>query len=202
MKKIFIAALAASLCMMAVSCGNNSGSKSGNKGTGSEAIDELVKEIEESSKDGGIVGYTGDAGAALEKLDDKNYVSVIKQVFGVDVAPQAGWTVYSAKSPNKVNNADVIYTNEGEVDSQAISKAFCEQILAVTEDGMYTTDMDYNTFKISKGTKIESFEDYMANAMGQNVYYVYGGKGIMASANTRSSAKSTIEYTFTLTTIN
>ena len=201
MKKILSAAFAAILCLMSASCGNNA-SKSGNKGTGSEALDGFVKEIEESSKDGGIVGYTGDAGAALKKLDDKNYVSVIKQVFGVDVAPQAGWTVYSAKSPNKVNNADVIYTNEGEVDSQAISKAFCEQILAVTEDGMYTTDMDYNTFKISKGTKIESFEDYMANAMGQNIYYVYGGKGIMASANTRSSAKSTIEYTFTLTTIN
>ena len=201
MKKILSAAFAAILCLMSASCGNNA-SKSGNKGTGSEALDGFVKEIEESSKDGGIVGYTGDAGAALKKLDDKNYVSVIKQVFGVDVAPQAGWTVYSAKSPNKVNNADVIYTNEGEVDSQAISKAFCEQILAVTEDGMYTTDMDYNTFKISKGTKIESFEDYMANAMGQNVYYVYGGKGIMASVYTRSSAKSTIEYTFTLTTIN
>ena len=201
MKKILSAAFAAILCLMSASCGNNA-SKSGNKGTGSEALDGFVKEIEESSKDGGIVGYTGDAGAALEKLDGKNYVSVIKQVFGVDVTPQAGWAVYSAKSPNKVNNADVIYTNEGEVDSQAISKAFCEQILAVTEDGMYTTDMDYNTFKISKGTKIESFEDYMANAMGQNVYYVYGGKGIMASVYTRSSAKSTIEYTFTLTTIN
>lgn len=201
MKKILSAAFAAILCLMLASCGNNA-SKSGNKGTGSEALDGFVKEIEESSKDGGIVGYTGDAGAALEKLDGKNYVSIIKPVFGVDVTPQAGWAVYSAKSPNKVNNADVIYTNEGEVDSQAISKAFCEQILAVTEDGMYTTDMDYNTFKISKGTKIESFEDYIANAMGHNVYYVYGGKGIMASANTRSSAKSTIEYTFTLTTIN
>ena len=202
MKKIFIAALAASLCMMAVSCGNNSGSKSGNKGTGSEAIDELAKEIEESSKDGGIVGYTGDAGAALKKLDDKNYVSVIKQVFGVDVAPQAGWTVYSAKSPNKVNNADVIYTNEGEVNSESVSRPFIEQILSITEDGVYVTKTDYNTLKITKGERIESYEDYKSYASGKNIYYVYGGKGIMASVYTRSSAKSTIEYTFTLTTIN
>ena len=152
MKKILSAAFAAILCLMSASCGNNA-SKSGNKGTGSEAIDELVKEIEESSKDGGIVGYTGDAGAALKKLDDKNYVSVIKQVFGVDVAPQAGWTVYSAKSPNKVNNADVIYTNEGEVNSESVSRPFIEQILSITEDGVYVTKTDYNTLKITKGEK-------------------------------------------------
>ena len=201
MKKILSAAFAAILCLMSASCGNNA-SKSGNKGTGSEAIDELVKEIEESSKDGGIVGYTGDAGAALKILDDKNYVSVIKQVFGVDVAPQAGWTVYSAKSPNKVNNADVIYTNEGEVNSESVSRPFIEQILSITEDGVYVTKTDYNTLKITKGEKIESYEDYKSYASGENIYYVYGGKGIMASVYTRSSAKSTIEYTFTLTTIN
>ena len=201
MKKILSAAFAAILCLMSASCGNNA-SKSGNKGTGSEALDGFVKEIEESSKDGGIVGYTGDAGAALKKLDDKNYVSVIKQVFGVDVAPQAGWAVYSAKSPNKVNNADVIYTNEGEVNSESVSRPFIEQILSITEDGVYVTKTDYNTLKITKGEKIESYEDYKSYASGKNIYYVYGGKGIMASVYTRSSAKSTIEYTFTLTTIN
>ncbi|MCQ2143063.1 MAG: hypothetical protein MJY56_03235 [Bacteroidales bacterium] len=201
MKKILIAAFAATLCLMSVSCGNNAG-KSANKGTGSEALDELVKEIEDSSKDGGIVGYTGDAGAALEKLDDKNYVSVIKQVFGVDVAPQSGWTVYSAKSPNKVNNADVIYSNEGEVDSESITRSFVEQILSIAEDGVYATDTDFNTLKITKGKKIETYEDYKSYACGENIYYVYGGKGIMASAYTRSSARSTIEYTFTLAAIN
>ena len=199
MKKLVLAAAAAVVCLLAVSCGNQSNNKSSNKDN--NALEQLVDEIEANSE-GGIVGYTGDAGAALKTLDDSNYAAIVKTIYGVNIKPADSWKLYSAKSPNKVNNANIMFTNEGEIDETAVKNDFVEQLLNITEDGVYTIDLDFDTLKLSKGDKIESFEDYLEKAPGKSLYYVYGGKGIQASASTRSSATSTVEYSFTLTTIN
>ena len=199
MKKLVIAALAA-LCVFAVSCGNQSNKKDN---VNNDAVNELVKDIEANSQ-GGIVGYTGNAGDALKTLDDKNFASIVKTIFGVDVKTPDGFKVYSAKSPNKVNNAELLFTKEGAIDEEAIKKNLVEQLLKVTEDGLYTLDLDFDTLKMTKGDKIESFDDFKAKAAGKTLYYVFGGKGIQAacSANSKPEGTSTVSYNFTLTTVN
>lgn len=206
MKKTLISVSAAVLCIVAVSCGNRSGKNDNANGDiDSKAVKELAKEIEKSSKDGGIVGYTGDAGAALKTMDSDNFLPIVKGIFGVDVTPLDGWTVYQAKSPNKVNNASVIYKNAGPVDGDAVQKAFFDQVLACAEDGVNTLELDFNTFKISKGEAVASLEDYKAKALsqGKTIYYKYGGKGIQASCHARSTeTASVIEYSFGLVSVN
>lgn len=199
MKKIVIVAMAAAMCVFAVSCGNN---KSNKDNGGNGAAESLAKEIAENTPEGAIVGYTGDAAADLKKLDATNYQSIVKGIFGVDVTPQEGWTVYKAKSPNGVNNADIIFTKEGDIEEQEVKRAFVNQLLEVSEDGVYTLNIDFDTFAISKGDKIESFEDFVEKASGKSLYYVYGGKGIQGSASARSASKSVVEYQLCLTQIN
>lgn len=197
MKKVIIVVMAVAMGVLAVSCGNKAKSSDAEN-----AVQKLADEIEANTPDGSIVGYTGDAAEGLKKLDKTNFLPIVKGIYGVDITPDANWELKMAHSPNHVNNVEVMWTNPGPIDGDAIKKAIFEQILSITEDGICVLDLDFNTFKLSKGDKLESYEDYKAKASGKTIYYVYKGEGIQAdfSADSYDDA-SYIIYKFVLTTI-
>lgn len=203
MKKLIIAALSAALCLAVVSCGNQSGSKNNsNDGIDSKAAKELAKELEKNASKGDVVGYTGDAGAALKTIDAQNYAPIVKGIYGVDFPPQAGWTVYKVESLNKVNDAHVTYTIDGQVETEPLRKAFIEHLMSISDDGLYLLELDFNTLKTSKGAKLESYDDFKSKASGKTLYYKHGEKGVQATVHTNSNEqKSMIEYNLILVSI-
>lgn len=203
MKKMIFATMVAITYLLAVSCGNQTGSKGNNEGgVDPKAAGELTKEVVSNASKGDVVGYNGDAGTALKTIDTNNYAPIVKGIYGVEFPPQEGWTVYKVESLNKVNDAHVTYTIDGEVDTEPLRKAFVEHLIGISDDGLYLLDMDYNTLKISKGEKLGTYEDFKAKASGKTLYYKHGEKGVQATVHTAANAKkSMIEYTLVLVSI-
>lgn len=200
MKQILSSCLLTAMGLLAVSCGNQ-GNKNA-EGISQESAEAIAEEIVGDLPEGSTVGYTGDAATDLKNLDETNYVEITKGIFGVDITPQAGWEVYQAKSPNKVNNVDVIFTNAGEVDEDAIISDIFTKCQAVAKDGLYKVDMDWNTGKMSRGEKLADYAALKATGSGM-WFYDYNDMAVLCSPSARSKAtKSFIEYSFTLTKTN
>lgn len=192
MKRIITFCLMATLCLLVASCGNRS--RSGMSQKEKQIADELVGEI----ADGTTVGYTGNAGKDLKKLDNKNYVGIVKGIFGVDVSPMGSWNLDKAYSPNKVNNVDIIYSNNGEVDEDAIVKNLFEKCQAIAEDGLHKVDIDFSTFSMTPGKKYANYADLKAEGE-TSWFYKYKGQDIHTDITVFSEAKSRIEYQFLMT---
>ena len=95
---------------------------------------------------------------ALENVTESNYVNVVKDVFGIELKQENGWTVFEVLSPNKVNNLRLTYKTPADFDSNAWNAWFenlVSSALSADKDGIYALEINPDTGAVSKGGKYE-----------------------------------------------
>ena len=93
---------------------------------------------------------------ALENVTESNYVNVVKDVFGIELKQENGWTVSEVLSPNKVNNLRLTYKTPADFDSNAWNAWFenlVSSVLSADKDGIYALEINPDTGSVSKGGK-------------------------------------------------
>ena len=93
---------------------------------------------------------------ALENVTESNYVNVVKDVFGIELKQENGWTVSEVLSPNKVNNLRLTYKTPADFDSNAWNAWFenlVSSALSADKDGIYALEINPDTGSVSKGGK-------------------------------------------------
>ena len=120
MKKILALFLAVSMMFSLVACGGSEG------GTNTD------NQGNRQTQQGGTKTGTQQGGQApavsLSSTSADNYKDIVKQYFGLDIIDE-GWTVTTAKSPNGVNNVDLVFTIPAGTDGEAeIEKYFNQEI--------------------------------------------------------------------------
>ena len=93
---------------------------------------------------------------ALENVTESNYVNVVKEVFGIELKQENGWTVSEVLSPNKVNNLRLTYKTPADFDSNAWNAWFenlVSSALSADKDGIYALEINPDTGAVSKGGK-------------------------------------------------
>lgn len=93
---------------------------------------------------------------ALENVTESNYVNVVKDVFGIELKQENGWTVSEVLSPNKVNNLRLTYKTPADFDSNAWNAWFenlVSSALSADKDGIYALEINPDTGAVSKGGK-------------------------------------------------
>lgn len=168
MKKIALLILCSIGVIMMSSCGNSNENKQ---------AEEVAKKMDLPKE--GVHG-SENAGDGLQNVTDGNYVGIAKDLFGLNVAAQDGWTLKSAKSPNKVNNLNVVYEMaDADAEIETVAKAYFDQCLAVAADGVSSMKMDYNTGALNVGDKFADYASYRAQSDGSHMWtYDYNGKSI------------------------
>ena len=197
MKKTFTALMCLAAVLIMVSCGNNNTSNT------DKGAKEIAKELEESIDMTGVTGsMTGSKD--LKDLNDDNWAAIFKNISGVEVVPAEGWTLKEAKSPNGVNNLNVVFLVPEDSDMDAVEADvkmdYLEKTLAVAEDGIYPVDMDWNTGTISRGDKYTdaaAFREAFPSA--GNWFYDYDGNSIMFSAGRALWTRNGVEVSFVMT---
>lgn len=92
----------------------------------------------------------------LENVTESNYVNVVKDVFGIELKQENGWTVSEVLSPNKVNNLRLTYKTPADFDSNAWNAWFenlVSSALSADKDGIYALEINPDTGAVSKGGK-------------------------------------------------
>ena len=107
----------------------------------------------------GSLGNSGETAVhpnALENVTESNYVNVVKDVFGIELKQENGWTVSEVLSPNKVNNLRLTYKTPSDFDSNAWNAWFenlVSSALSADKDGIYALEINPDTGSVSKGGK-------------------------------------------------
>lgn len=177
MKKILALFLAVSMMFSLVACGGSEG------GTNTD------NQGNRQTQQGGTQTGTQQGGQApavsLSSISADNYKDIVKQYFGLDIIDD-GWTVTTAKSPNGVNNVDLVFTIPAGTDGEAEIEKYFNQ--AVKLSGVWAQEIDWDTFAISKGTQYTDFADFYANENeGYGDFYSvmwlydYNGKNVQFS---------------------
>ena len=92
----------------------------------------------------------------LENVTESNCVNVVKDVFGIELKQEDGWTVSEVISPNKVNNLRLTYKTPADFDSNAWNAWFenlVSSALSADKDGIYALEINPDTGSVSKGGK-------------------------------------------------
>lgn len=188
MKKIALLILCSIGVILMSSCGNSNENDN-------QAAEEVAKKMD-LPKDG-TQGYSGNAGEALKNVTDGNYVTIAKDLFGLNVAPQDGWSLKSAKSPNKVNNLNIVYEMaDADAAIETVAKAYFDQCLAVAADGVSSMKLDFNTGALNVGDKFADYDAYKAQSGGSHMWtYDYNDKSVQF---TISSWKKQLEINMVL----
>ena len=148
MKKLLVFTIALILIFSLVACGQpeSGGSEGSNTGTSQES--------------GEMQGYSGNDGASLKDVSEKNYVKVAQSLFGVDLTPEEGWTVKEVKSYNGVNDLNVKFTIPEATNSKEVIKTYFEKTLKLTGGNIYAQDINWDTMSVSKGESYDDFESF------------------------------------------
>ena len=195
MKKILALFLAVSMMFSLVACGGSEG------GTNTD------NQGNRQTQQGGTQTGTQQGGQApavsLSSTSADNYKDIVKQYFGLDIIDD-GWTVTTAKSPNGVNNVDLVFTIPAGTDGEAEIEKYFNQ--AVKLSGVWAQEIDWDTFAISKGTQYTDFADFYTNENeGYGDFYSvmwlydYNGKNVQFSYMQDGTA---VSMTFTYATLN
>ncbi len=177
MKKLLALFLAVSMMFSLVACGGSEG------GTNTD------NQGNRQTQQGGTQTGTQQGGQApavsLSSISADNYKDIVKQYFGLDIIDD-GWTVTTAKSPNGVNNVDLVFTIPAGTDGQAEIEKYFNQ--AVKLSGVWAQEIDWDTFAISKGAQYTDFADFYTNENeGYGDFYSvmwlydYNGKNVQFS---------------------
>ncbi len=177
MKKLSAILLAMMLIFALAACGENDTSDpsgSDNPGT---------------SQNGGMQGDNGSGGAALslKNLNENNYTDIAKELFGLEIKPQDGWTLKSTSSPNKVNNLLIDFNVPDGIDGKEVLKTYFDACIALPS-GIWKQEINFETYKVSKGNQFSDFETFFAaegnhsDTLTQGSWiYDFGGKSIQFS---------------------
>ena len=159
-KKILFGLLTLVMCFTLVGCGSseNKSNKESNSGNSN------TEDIHGSD----------DKGAGLDNVTESNYAKVMKENFGIEPIYGEGWTIKEVKSPNKVNNLRVNYKTPKDIDEDEWTKKYFDATAAVSTDGIYGVEMDFNTGALSKGPKLADYDSYKAGGYTGWYYYING----------------------------
>lgn len=158
-----------------------------------DALNELIDDI---SNSGGERGYVGNEGAALKTVDESNFPEVAKAVYGIDVSEGDGWTILDAESVNGVNDLGINATLSGSATPIELMQLYFERCLSIGD--VFTEEINWDTFVLSKGTKLNSFEEFCTEeaidttssyASGSWIYD-YNGRGVQCTFYVSDSAMS------------
>ena len=178
--KLLIGVLALFMCFTLVGCG------------GSE--EKSNKETDSGNKNEEIHG-SDEKGAGLDNVTESNYAKVMKENFGIDPIYGEEWTIKEVKSPNKVNNLRVNYKTPKDIDEEEWTKKYFEATKAVSTDGLYGVEMNFDTGALTKGPKLDSYESYKEGGYTGWYYYI-SGKQIQINPSIYAG-DALITFTFT-----
>ena len=188
MKKLLAILLAAMILFSFAACGNNE-TPSGDENGG-------------TSQNGEMQGDNGSGGAALtlENLNEDNYTDVAKELFGLEIKPQDGWTLKDTSSPNKVNNLLINFNVPDGTNGKEVLKSYFDACVALPS-GIWKEEIDWETYKVSKGEQFTDFDSFFA-AEGSDTgtltqggwIYDFGGKSIQFAYSCRMGM---VELSFT-----
>ncbi len=134
-------------------------------------------------------GYAGSDALELSNINSDNYIAIAKEIFGFDMTPGDGWTLGEASSPNGVNNLSASFTIPTDLDVNATLEAYFNQCLAISSEGVFAQDINWDTLSVSKGEAYADFESFF-DAEGTAIMdfysvmwiYDFGGKSIQFSS--------------------
>ena len=138
----------------------------------------------------------------LKNVSSSNYKEVAKSVFGIELKDLTT-ELEKVESPNGVNNLKITYKGSNLKEGKSIFEHYFTQCQKVSNDGLYSIEVNYENYSVSKGTKYESFETYFDKLgfpenstmdMGQ---WIYDNNGKNIQLNISIIEKDTI-ITFTL----
>ncbi len=175
-KKVLFELLVLIMCLTLVGCGSSE--KKSNKETNS----------------GNIQG-SDEKGANLDNVTEGNYAKVMKDNYGIEPIYGNGWTILEVKSPNKVNNLRVNYKTPKDIDSNEWTKKYFDATLAISTDGIYGVEMDFNTGALSKGPKLSDFDSYISGGY-TGWYYYWNNRQIQINPSIYAG-DALITFTFT-----
>lgn len=139
--------------------------------------------------------YNGDTqgNSDLKNVTNSNYKNVAKNVFGINLSDNTGWTLNSASSPNKVNNLVIEYTVKNGSDAKTILEDYFNKCKSVSTDGIYSTEYDGN-YSIVKKDKFDDFATFFEkegtdmNPLYQTMWiYDNNGKSIQLTISINES---------------
>lgn len=189
MKKLLALLLATLMMLSFVACDNNGDEPANNDNSG-------------VSQSGEMQGDNGSGGAVLtlENLNDSNYTEVAKELFGLEIKPQDGWTLKQTSSPNKVNNLLIDFNIPDGVDGKKIMKAYFDACAALPS-GIWKQEINFETYAVSKGEQYSDFDAFFAaegshsDTLTQGTWiYDFGGKSVSFSYSCRLGM---VELSFT-----
>ncbi len=178
MKKFLTILLIGFVCLTLTGCGDKTSGGKDNTGKGE---------------------YQGDTtgAASLKNVSEKNYKEVAKNVFGLDLKDNTGWTIKSVASPNKVNNLNIDWTITNGSDAKAILEEVFNNCKSVSKDGIYSQGINESYTAIVKKEKYDDFNtmfDKIATVIGDyyQMSWIYdnNGKSVQFSLSIQDNSAS------------
>ena len=168
MKKNFlIGLLTLVLCLTLVGCGND---------------DKKESDTKKDSGSSETIQGSDKKGDSLDNVTESNYAKVMKDNYGFEPIYGDGWTVKSVSSPNKVNNLRINYTTPKDIDTDEWTKKYFDATNAISTDGIYAMEMNFDTGALSKGAKLDSYDSYKEGGYF-GWYYTWNGRQIQVNAS-------------------
>ena len=180
-KKILFGLLILVMCFTLVGCGSSENKS--NTGTNS------------GSNNSENIHGSDEQGAGLDNVTENNYAKIMKENYGIDPIYGDGWTIKEVKSPNKVNNLRVNYKTPKDIDTKEWTKKYFDATLAISTDGIYGVEMDYNTGALSKGAQLSNYDSYESGGY-TGWYYYWNGRQIQINPSIYAG-DALITFTFT-----
>lgn len=135
--------------------------------------DSMNKLIEDAQGSGGEHGYTGKDGAALKSVDEKSFSAVVKEVYGLELSEADGWTVTKVESINGINDLGITAKLKDADTAKAMMQLYFERCLSVGK--VFKENINWDTFKISRGERFESFDEFCAaEDIGESTASAFG----------------------------
>ncbi|MBR6034175.1 MAG: hypothetical protein IKP28_05545 [Clostridia bacterium] len=164
-------------------------------GCGEEKAETATKASTSTSSSSGSIQGSEQKGDGLDNVTESNYAKLMKENYGIDPIYGDGWTIKEVKSPNKTNNLRVNYTTPKDIDKEEWTKKYFDATLAISTDGIYAMEMDFNTGALSKGEKCADYEKYSEGGYS-GWYYYWDGKQIQVNCSIYPG-DALITFTFT-----
>lgn len=163
-KKILMCLVAIFLCFSLTACGEKDNSNTG-----------------DNTKNGDYQGNT-EGEDSLSNVTDSNYKKIVKNIFGIDIKDQNGWTLKKAESPNKVNNISVDWTISSETDAKAILEEYFNECKSLSKDGVYSQGFNENYTGVVKKDKYDTFAAFIEKELTNfgdyyQVIWIYDNNG-------------------------
>ena len=137
-------------------------------------------------------------GTELKDVDEKNWQSVVKANFGIDIAVPAGWTFKSVKSPNGVNNIIIAMTLGEGTTGKAEGKRLFEATKSLSPHGNYKGKVDWEAETVSASDVVNNFSEVDAftdSDVSATWNFTFNSKMIMVNF---AAMGNVAEYAFTI----